>query len=182
MSLITFINNSERPQRRGSCVTPLRRPCKEKYTLQEVFVCVRVVPGISLAVVLSGYDIFKQLSSCHPVEGQTNNRTTCAHNTSIFSVSSWAHRCLVCLQTFWPLGRRCCIQSVCMSGHFWASTNACECVTESVLLTDQIPDSGNLLLICCHGVVLEKDNIRHWTSQVLTETLLVGGHICQKYL
>lgn len=30
----------------------------------------------------------------------------------------------------------------------------CVCASESLLLTDQTPDSGNPPLICCHGVVL----------------------------
>lgn len=35
-------------------------------------------------------------------------------------------------------------------------TTDSECVCESLLLTDQTPDSGNPLLICCHGVVLSR--------------------------
>lgn len=32
----------------------------------------------------------------------------------------------------------------------------CQCVRASQLLTDQTPDSGTPLPICCHGVVLER--------------------------
>ncbi len=88
MSLITFINNSVRCLRDKAAVshlwgdhmwnTQIYTPVTDrdaKWLLHSA-VCVCecvggcVLPGISLTVVLPGYDVLEQLSSCHPVERQ----------------------------------------------------------------------------------------------------------------
>lgn len=56
-----------------------------------------------------------------------------------------------------------------------ATSSVDKCVSVSLLLTDQKPDSGNPLLICCHAVVLGrivKEDTEHleYNSSIGCET------------
>ena len=95
------------PQRQGSCITPLRQSymkhthihtgnrqrCIMAALLSKyASACGCVLPGISLTVVLPGYDVLEQLSSCHPVERQRENS---ALAPALLSVSTTGTQSLI---------------------------------------------------------------------------------------
>lgn len=154
------------PQRQGSCITPLRQPYVKHTNIHTgnrqrcimaallskyASACGCVLPGISLTVVLPGYNVFKQLSPCHPGRGEgrqggMEERREGGGKERQRETDRRGKREKLLAYTNQP------------QSHAWIKCQ-CVCMCIQNILTGQRLGNESLPLKCCHGVSLQERGV-----------------------
>lgn len=106
------------------------------------------LPGVSLTVVLPGYNVFKKLSSCHPVRGREGRRVR---------RKRWR-------ETGSQITEKLLAYTNKPQSHAWIKCQCvCVCARAQKILTGQRLGNESLPLKCCHGVSLQE---RGWEMRL----------------
>lgn len=179
MSLITFINNQETSRRQGSCITPLRRPYVNYINIYTHSVYVGAHScSLQQETEMHPSCCAQQSRWEHVTWHQPRCSTPwlrCPQKALLLSPCGEVTSASVLYRSWFLPQQRAALgtRSICyclsynyLENLLFSSTikntkfymekqeMCCDSGRRYLWLTDQTPDSGNPLLICCHGVEL----------------------------